>query len=182
MTCAAHDSRYDDDLVIMSEMVAKMYYHLACEMLTSFGAEGEEALRRAVRAFGRDRGAALRKKHLAAGLPINVRSLFEHYDMPGTNSPRFRRTTFHLDEDTRQSETYVCHFKDVWEELGGEEALRSLGQIYCNEFHQAMWGEYQEGIIVALPRLLTQGDPHCRFEVRRRQSMIPNPDGETSTG
>lgn len=178
MNDSKRDPQHDEDLVIMSEMVAKMYYHLAHEMLSSFGPEGEEALRRAVRAFGRDRGATMRKKHIAAGIPINVRSIFEHYDMPGTSSSRFRRTTFRLDENTRQSETYVCLFKEVWEELGGEEALRTLGQIYCNEFHQAMWGEYQDGIIVELPRLLTQGDPHCRFEVHRSPKVI----SETNEG
>ncbi len=161
------DAKHDEDLVIMSEMLAKLYFHMAKEMLDSFGDEGEAALRRAVQAFGRDRGASLKKRHLAQELPINVRSLFEHYDAPGTNSSRFRRTTFKLNENTRQSETYVCQFWDVWNELGGVEALRSLGQIYCNEFHPAMWGEYDPDIKVELPMLKTQGDAHCRFEVHR---------------
>lgn len=161
------DAKHDEDLVIMSEMLAKLYFHMAKEMLDSFGDEGEAALRRAVQAFGRDRGASLKKRHLAQELPINVRSLFEHYDAPGTNSSRFRRTTFKLDENTRQSETYVCQFWDVWNELGGVETLRSLGQIYCNEFHPAMWGEYDPDIKVELPMLKTQGDAHCRFEVHR---------------
>ncbi|MGQ9583972.1 MAG: L-2-amino-thiazoline-4-carboxylic acid hydrolase [Anaerolineae bacterium] len=154
----------------MSEIMAKLYYHLAKEMLDSFGAEGEAALRRAVRAFGRDRGATLRQRHMAQNLPINLKTLFQHYDLPGTESSRFRRTTFRLDEDTRQSETYECHFCDVWNDLGGEQALRTLGQIYCNEFHQAMWGEYDSDIHVDLPRLLTLGDPHCRFEVHRTKA------------
>ena len=163
------DSKHDEDLVIMSEMVAKMYFHMAKEMLDTFGVEGEAALRRAVRAFGQDRGATLRERHLTEQIPINVKSLFEHYDMPGTSSSRFRRTTFKLDEDTRQSETYVCHFHEIWQHLGGESALRTLGQIYCNEFHPAMWGEYDSDIKVQLPMLLTQGDAHCRFEVHRKK-------------
>lgn len=162
------DAKHDADLVVMSEIVAKLYYHMAKEMLDTFGAEGEAALRRAVRAFGRDRGAALRENHKAAGIPINVESLFKHYDMPGTSSSRFRRTTFKLDENTRQSETYVCQFKEIWEERGGTPALRSLGQIYCHEFHPAMWAEYHPDITVELPKLLTEGDEHCRFEVHRK--------------
>ncbi len=161
------DSKHDEDLVVMSEMIAKLYFHMAKEMLDSFGEEGEAALRRAIQAFGRDRGATLKKRHQAKQLPINVKSLFDQYDMPGTDSSRFRRTTFKLDENTRQSETYVCHFQEIWEELGGVPALRSLGQIYCNEFHPAMWGEYDPDIKVQLPKLLTQGDEHCRFEVHR---------------
>lgn len=165
------DSKHDEHLVIMSEMMAKLYFHMARGMLDSFGDEGEAALRQAIRAFGRDRGATLRERHLAKGLPINVKSLFEHYDMSGTKSSRFRRTTFKLDEDTRQSETYVCHFQEVWNQLGGVEALRSLGQIYCNEFHQAMWAAYDADIRVELPSLLTQGDACCRFEVHRHKEV-----------
>jgi hypothetical protein len=161
------ESNHDEDLVIMSEMVAKLYYHMAKEMLDSFGAEGEAALRRAVQAFGRDRGAALRKRHEEQGIPVNVQSLFNHYDMPGTDSSRFRRTTFKLDENTRQSETYVCHFQEIWKEKGGDEALRSLGQIYCHEFHPAMWAEYDEGIKMWFNSLLTEGDEQCHFEVHR---------------
>ena len=171
MSSPARDPQHDEDLVIMSEMVAKMYYHLAKELM-AMGPEGEAALRRGIRSFGRDRGATLKQKHLDAGLEINVRNLFEHYDMPGTSSPRFRRTTFRLDENTRQSETYVCHFKEVWDEKGGTDALRGLGQIYCNEFHQAMWAEYDENIKVELPTLLTQGDHHCTFEVHRGPQPI----------
>ena len=165
---AIDKAQHDADLVAMSEMVAKLYYHMAKEMLDTFGEEGEKALRRAVRAYGRDRGATLREKHREAGIPLTVESIFKHYDMPGTESSHFRRTTFKLDENTRQSETYVCQFNEIWNDHGGVPALRSLGQIYCNEFHPAMWGEYDPDISVELPRLLTQGDEHCRFEVHRK--------------
>lgn len=166
---------HDEDLIRMSEIMAKLYFHLARALLDEFGPEGEVALREAIRAFGRDRGAALRDRHIARGIPINVKSLFEHYDLPGTESSRFRRTTIRLDADTRQSETYVCHFHEVWEALGGIEASRTLGQIYCNEFHQAMWGEYHPDIQVELPCLLTQGDSHCRFEVHRKNQRKATP-------
>lgn len=159
---------HDDDVTIMMEMLGRLYFHMANEML-KLGEEGEAALRRAVRAYGRDRGLRLRRIHEEEGHPINVRSLFEHYDLPGTETSRFRRTTFKLDENTRQSETYVCQFCELWEELGGVPALRSLGQIYCNEFHPAMWSEYDPDINTELPQLMTEGDPHCRFEVHRRK-------------
>lgn len=156
----------EDIATIMMEMLGRLYFHMANEML-KLGEEGEAALRRAVRAYGRDRGLRLRRIHRGKGLPINVRTLFEFPDLPGVETSHFRRTQFKLDENTRQSETYECHFHKVWKELGGEQALRTLGQIYCVELHPAMWGAYDPDITVELPQLLTKGDPHCRFEVHR---------------
>jgi hypothetical protein len=165
---------YDEDVSTMMEMLARLYFHMAREML-KLGPEGEEALRRAVRAFGSDRALRLQKIHQDKGLPINLLSLFEHYDLPGTETNHFRRDVLQLDENTRISLVYDCHFCDIWEKLGGEEALRTLGQIYCNEFHPAMWGTYDPNITVKLPQLLTMGDPYCRTEAHRsRKSNRPN--------
>ncbi len=155
-----------DGVVQMMEHYGKIYYYLAREMVDTFGAEGEEALRRAIRAYARDRGAALRSRHQAEGIEINAKSLAEHYDMPGSRTGTFRRTFIQLDEDNRVSETYVCQLAKIWERLGADAGLR-IGSIYCDEFHPAMWGEYDSRIKTTLPRLLTKHDAHCRFEVHR---------------
>lgn len=159
-----------DGVVQMMEHYGKLYYYLAREMLDTFGVEGEKALRRGIREFARDRGRTLRERHQAAGIDVNVKSLAEHYDMPGSRTGAYRRTFIQLDEDNRVSETYICQLAQLWERLGNEEGLR-IGSIYCDEFHPAMWGEYDQDIQTTLPRLLTKHDPHCRFEVHR----IPHP-------
>jgi len=155
-----------DPVVQMMQHYGKLYYYMAKEMVETFGPAGEAALRRAIRNFARDRGATLRRRHQEQGLEVNVKSLAEHYDMPGSRTSAFKRTFLQLDEDNRVSETYVCQLAQIWEQLGGEAGL-SLGSIYCQEFHPAMWGEYDERIRTTLPRLLTLGDPCCRFEVHR---------------
>jgi hypothetical protein len=157
---------YDEDISAMMEILGHLYFHMASEML-KLGPEGEEALRRAVRAFGRDRAIRLKKIHQEKGLPINLLSLFTHYDLPGTETSHFKRDVLQLDEDARISLVYDCHFCDIWEKLGGKAALRTLGQIYCNEFHPAMWSTYDPDITVKLPQLLTMGDPYCRTEAHR---------------
>ena len=158
-----------DGVVQMMEHYGKLYYYFAKEMLDTFGAEGEEALRRAIRNFARDRGATLRKRHEAEGIDINAKSLAEHYDMPGSRTGAFRRKFIQLDEDNRVSETYVCQLAQLWERVGGEDGLK-IGSIYCDEFHPAMWGEYDHGLQTTLPELLTKRDAHCRFEVHRKPS------------
>ena len=156
----------EEDIITLMEMLARIYYHLAEELL-GFGEEGELALRRAIRAYARDRGLRLRKIHQEKGYPLNVRSLYDYYDLPGTETSRFRRKQLEFDDVTQESETYECQFCQIWNEIGGEKALRTLGQIYCNEFHPEMWGTYNPEISVKMPRLLTQGDPYCKFEVHQ---------------
>jgi hypothetical protein len=59
----------DEPLARMGELWAKLYYHMAKEMLT-LGEEGEKALRRAIRNYARDRGETMRKQAEALGLPL----------------------------------------------------------------------------------------------------------------
>lgn len=149
-------------------ILAKLYYFMGKEMIDRFGQEGETALRQAVRNFGRSRGKTLRARHEAMELPINVESLFTHYDLPASKDHDEVRNKIQLDKDNRVSETLICHLQQIWDELGGEEGNR-IGAIYCDEFHPYMWAAYQSSIQTELPKLLTKGDPCCRFEVHRRE-------------
>jgi len=144
-----------------STLYAMMYYHLAKEF-AALGEEGEAALRRGIRNYGEARGARLSKRHVEAGLPITMETLFTNYDLPGDNQSKRRQVK--LTEDERESFTLVCGLEKVWASEGDR-----LGSIYCDEFHQAMWGTYKEGTVVELPKLLTKGDPHCHFVVYRRK-------------
>ena len=100
------------------------------------------------------------------GLPITMETLFKNYDLPGDSVSRRRQVK--LTDDERESYTLVCLLEKVWALEGGEEGDR-LGSIYCDEFHQAMWGAYKDGTIVELPELLTKADPHCHFVVYKKK-------------
>jgi len=149
-------------------LMAKLYFFMAKEMLDTFGDEGEQGLRRAIRNFGVSRGEALREQHENIGLPIDVESLFNNYDLPYGKDHYQVRNIIQFDQDNRVSETMICHLQEVWHELGGKEGKR-IGSIYCDEFHQAMWGAYDQNITVDLPSLLSKDDPCCRFEVHREK-------------
>jgi len=146
-------------------LYSMLYYYLAKEF-ASLGREGEEALRRGIRNYGAARGVRLRRRHEERGLPITMETLFKNYDLPGDSVSRRRQ--LRLTEDERESYTLVCLLEKVWAMEGGVEG-DSLGSIYCDEFHQAMWGAYKEGTIVELPELLTKADPHCHFLVYKKK-------------
>lgn len=160
-----------DGIQQFGELYSLIYIFMAKEFVDSFGKKGEEALRRAIRNYGHERGRRLRERHEAEGLPITVKTLFEHYDLPPDD--RFRRNPIELTDYTRYSETLVCPYAEIWAELG----LSHLGVIYCMEFHQAMWEAYISDITVDLPKTLTKGNEKCRFEVYRKghKKNIPDP-------
>lgn len=149
----------EEDIAEFGDLWSLMYYVFAKEMVDSFGEEGKEALRRAIRSYGRARGLRLRNRHEEQGLPVNLRSLFEHYDLPG--HPGTEKTRMVFEDDELVSFTYVCPYERIWRARHGAE----LGLVYCQEFHHAMWQTYRPDLNVEIPEILTKDDPHCKFVV-----------------
>jgi len=149
----------EKDIAEFGDLWALMYCTFAKEMVDSFGEEGKESLIRAVKSYGKARGERLRKRHEEQGLPINMRSLFENYDLPGHPDTEKNREKF---TDTfLESYTYVCPYERLWR----ERDCNALGLIYCQYFHHAFWQTYRPDINVQIPEILTKDDPHCLFLV-----------------
>jgi hypothetical protein len=149
----------ENDIAEFGDLWSLMYYTFAKEMVDSFGEEGMEALIRAVKNYGKARGERLRKRHEEEGRPINLKSLFEHYDLPG--HPGTEKTRTHFTDDKLISYTYKCPYEQVWRANDGTE----LGLVYCQYFHHAFWQSYRSNIDVQIPDILTKDDPHCLFLV-----------------
>lgn len=155
----------DEATMRLGELWAKLYYFLATKMLESYGGDGERALREAVREYGRNRGRLIRERHLAEGHTIDLESLFEKYDLP--NDPRFRRNKIELTPETRISQTLVCPYAEVWEELAGGKSR--VAQLYCEEVHHALFSAYDPAVQTNLCHPLTyEGTDHCMFSVYLR--------------
>jgi hypothetical protein len=149
----------EEDIAEFGDLWSLMYYVFAREMVDSFGEDGKEALGRAIRNYGRARGLRLKRRHEEQGLPINLRSLFEHYDLPAHPDTEKTRTVF--EDDELVSFTYVCPYEKIWRAKSGTD----LGLIYCENFHHAMWQAYRPDLKVEMPEILTKDDPHCKFIV-----------------
>jgi hypothetical protein len=155
----------------LTDLTAEMYYYLARDLCTSFGMEGEAALRRAIRRFGQERGLRMRQHHLEQGLEISMYNLFTHYDFPSDD--RFRRNEIELTDQTRLSETLVCPFHGVWTRHADGNRV---GRVYCEEVHHAIFNGYDRAVQTNLSTSLTQGDDRCRFAVYLRPSnKLPPP-------
>ena len=149
----------DADIAEFADLWALMYCTMAREMVDSFGEEGKKALIRAVQNYGKVRGERLRKRHQEQGLPINMRSLFEHYDLPG--HPETEKTRTKFTDNFLESYTYLCTHERLWR----EHDCNDVGLVYCQYFHHAFWQTYRPDIDVQIPDILTKDDPHCLFLV-----------------
>jgi hypothetical protein len=167
-----HQPSTEEHLQRLLDLQAKLYYFLAHELIAEFGLDGEAAVRRAVRRFGRERGLQIREDHIKMGLELNLYNLFTHYDLPGDS--RFRRNKIELTEETRLSETLECTFYNVWKNYPDGN---SIGRIYCEEIHHQIFGAYHPAVQTNLCCTLTQGDDKCRFSVYfRPANTLPEPD------
>lgn len=143
-------------LARMGEMWAKLYYHMAKEMLT-LGKEGEEALRRSVRNYAIDRGNTMRKQAEDLGLPLNWDTFRVHVkDMPFLELCK-EMTLYYPSEKYTSSEGF-CAYAKIWERYSdGWE----IAKIYCDEFHHAKWAAFNPKFRVDMVAEITRGDPAC---------------------
>jgi hypothetical protein len=149
------------DIDEFGDLWSLMYIIFAKEMVNSFGDEGKKALVRAVKSYGKARGERLRQRHLEMGLPINMRSLFEQYDLPGTSGTKKERKIF--TDNELVSYTYTCPYEKVWR----ENSAVDLGLVYCENFHHAFWQTYRPDIDVKIPEILAKNDKDCLFIVKQ---------------
>ena len=118
----------ENDLAEFGDLWSLMYIVFAKEMVDSFGEEGKKSLARAVRAYGKARGERLRRRHEEQGLPITMRSLFEHYDLPGTPGTRKERKVF--EDDRLVSYTFECPYEKVWRANDGNDLGSSTARTF----------------------------------------------------
>ena len=146
----------DAPLARMGEMWAKLYYHMAKEML-ELGADGEEALRRSIRNYAIDRGETMRKQAESKGLPLDWDTFRVHVkDMPFLEM--CKEMTKYYPSDKYTSSEGFCAYAKIWERYpDGWEVAR----VYCDEFHHAKWSAFNPKFRVDMVSEITRGDPVC---------------------
>jgi hypothetical protein len=147
----------DSPLARMGELYGKLFYHFAKEML-SLGEEGEEALRKAIRNYAKDRGETERSQAESLGLPLNYETFrISVKDMPYMQmSEEYRR--YHPEIEGNSPFDGFCMFADIWSRYpDGWDVAR----IYCDEFHHAKWAAFNPKFKIDMVEVITKGDPVC---------------------
>lgn len=147
----------DEPLARMGELWAKLYYHLAKEML-SLGEEGEKALRRAIRNYAVDRGETMRKQAEALGLPLTYETFqVTIKDMPFKEICK-EMVKYYPEAKGVTSAEGFCAYAEVWRRY---QDGWDIARIYCDEFHHAKWAAFNPKFRVDMVAEITRGDPCC---------------------
>ena len=153
-----------------------LYYFFAKAAIEMYGEKGEGALRKGVRAYGQERGQRMRRIADSNGMPANLKTLFDHYDL--MSDPRFVHPTEGLvmTEEVKKSITGRCPDAEMWGRL--PDGLH-IGSIYCEEVHHQIYSGFDPAIQVNLCETLTNGGSFCRFHLYCRkcnQKEYPLPE------
>ncbi|MCD7725283.1 MAG: L-2-amino-thiazoline-4-carboxylic acid hydrolase [Clostridiales bacterium] len=143
-----------------------LYYFFAKAAIEMYGEKGEEALRKGVRAYGKERGQRMRRIADSKGLPANLLTLFDYYDL--MSDPRFVHPSEGLviTEEVKKSITGRCPDAEMWGRL--PDGMH-IGSIYCEEVHHQIYSGFDPAIQVNLCETLTNGGSFCRFHLYCRK-------------
>lgn len=140
----------DEPVGRMAKLMAELHYFMAKEMIDRLGQEkGKEAVRAAIRKFGKARIENMKEEVQERGLEANAETYAKVKDMPSIS--------WKSDPDNPCDITY-CPMHDMWQQLGAED----IGALYC-EIDSVMYDEF--GIGFKRPLCKTNGDKCCRFIV-----------------
>lgn len=153
-------------------LIAALQMFPAMELIDSFDASAEEAVREAAFAFGAERGAALRARHLAEGTPVNLQSMGRTL---AERDPLDALFAVSADGYSSPGLSYFdctyCPLADVWAGQGSRGL--QLGYLFDMELHRGLVETYHPGAIVRWDALKTRGDAICRFRFSVPELVTP---------
>jgi hypothetical protein len=144
-------------------LIAALQFYTARALVQAFDASGEEAVREASYNFGAERGQALRDRHLAEDIPINLATMDQ--TLNGVRDPlnaifSIRGESYFSPAVSMFDCTY-CPLAEVWAEEGAEGL--ALGYLFDMELHRGLVETFHPGAVVKWDALKTRGDAICRF-------------------
>lgn len=157
---------------------AMLYLHMGRSIMRICGAQGEKAVRRAVRRMAEKKGRRLRESLCSDEIKTNLETLYA-LGCDCCSDPRFRMKILRQDENVRIWEVYTCPLAALW--LNQGEGW--LGSLYCEENQHGLINGFTEGVgQLNLTKKLTcrrtngcRADDYCRFSAYYRTA---NADGE----
>ena len=154
------DKKERNDVARMGSTWARIYYHIAKEILDTLGKDGEAALKRGLQKAGIADGELLRQMTLKSGEALDLTAFKKSMGNIWPEGPTDGKAKYRTDIKTLYEIDWCC-FADSWSELpdGGR-----IGALFCDAYHPGMWSGFHEKLRLKLEKVLTKGDPHCSFD------------------
>ena len=154
-------------------LIAALQMYAAMELIADFDATGEEIVRQAAYAFGAERGGALRARHLAEDIPINLATM--HLTLNNERDPLQAlfsiRGEAYSSPGVNQFDCTYCPLADIWA-TEGSQGLR-LGYLFDMELHRGLLESFHPGAVVRWEALKTRGDAVRRFNFSIPELVTP---------
>ncbi len=147
-----------ENIKILLQTGAAMYMYITEKTVSKFGFDGERAIRKHLRAYGKWRGSEMRMVHQALGLPINMDTLMKNWDSASTLYGEIELDGIFTPNKVVHDVT-ACPASEIWK----SNQFWRWGHVYCDEFHQACVSSYHPDGNVVIPENLMKGDPACKF-------------------
>ena len=146
--------------------VGLIYLNLIRPVLEKYPRVGEITIRQGLRAYGKFRGEHIREWHKELGLPINVYSLINWWDVSsartsGCFDPEAERV-FQPQYNTAYRVVHPATHCPIFDVVR-ENDFEHYGYMYCDEIHQAICQAYHPDGIVEIRECLMKNDPYCHF-------------------
>jgi len=145
----------ESDVLIMTERLASLYYHMVQSIREEIGDEkAEEVVRRAILNYGNECGQGTRAKVEALGKEPTLANYALGKDLPSVGWQRTKCEG--LPENERASCVTFCPFAAKWKEYGFEK----WGRMYCH-IDQAKYRSYNENLVCIHDKNQLDGDECC---------------------
>jgi hypothetical protein len=154
-------------------LIAALQMYAAMELIAAFDATGEEIVRQAAYAFGSERGTALRARHLAEDIPINLATMDQtlNNERDPLHALFSVRGNAYFSPGVSQFDCTYCPLADIWA-TEGSQGLR-LGYLFDMELHRGLLEGFHPGAVVRWDALKTRGDAVCRFRFTIPELVTP---------
>jgi hypothetical protein len=143
----------------MARFSATMFVFLGKAVVSALPETGGELLKQAMFEFGRHRGAQIRARVEAAGLPLTLENMYRFYDLPTRHAWKSYRS---CEGDVAVTTVDYCPMAVAWLELNEQ----AVGALYCEVDRGIAFG-YNPDLSFSRPLSLLEGAECCRFEYRQ---------------
>ncbi|MDQ7095223.1 L-2-amino-thiazoline-4-carboxylic acid hydrolase [Desulfosporosinus sp. PR] len=147
----------------MGRMMASLFYHVTKEVISELGEErGTELVKRAIKAYGSERGYQHQENVLRAGIEHLPENYVELADLPPLG---WDVEKVEPGENKTHIKITYCPLAEYWKEKG----LEKIGRLYCAVDQAKYEAFHPESDYVHLKNAL-DGDGFCEMVCRRRNS------------
>ena len=147
--------------ISMYELFAKMFAHVAKEVVERFGEDGKKAIKAGVWNFGAERGKTIAERAETKGLPNLPANYLTNYDME--RSDNFDCENTYGDNQVSQLFTR-CIFASQWM----KDNMEDYGRLYCETIDPSIAYGYNENMECIHDKHIFE-DGVCRFCFRMKE-------------